>query len=465
MAVSNHSLKLKLMKLVNGEDWLHGEVAWVSSHDTVRDICAKYLPPLGLNQQYKALYRTRALDAHQVCGLLDGYRSDDAIVLHVGLQKFTEEFDNALRESIRHEREEVVQQLLEEDKQVIRSWHWEEAMQMKNKFVLHCLVHNATDSESGLCMAVKKGLQLHVRTLIEAKAPVNCTDSRQYSPLHIAASLNNKDMFKMLLQLRADPLLRTYADTPLHSVVVRGREDMLRLLVDNNSDADQLKKELSRALHTAGSKFCYSLIMVKQLLEARADVNGKQDGNTLLQRAVLAGNSELASCLLAGGADPDAVDKASLLYEVSKRDMMPQLRQLLDSKADVNIQNPQDGARPLHGAVLSDAKDVAACLLEARADINVEHSQKSLLYLAAEMGSEKVLPVLLEHGAVAPESFSGSPLQVAMQRNRTGIMKALVEKRPLAHQAMQAALQSQYHPAVIRFLNSCMEASSCECKE
>jgi ankyrin repeat protein len=117
-----------------------------------------------------------------------------------------------------------------------------------------------------------------------------------------------------------------FDESPLHAAAMRGRADVLELLLDaGGRDFVNTFSYLHETPLTAAARLGH-VDAVRVLLEADSDVNAHDEnnvGNTALQESVEAGFEPVVTLLLLAGANPNirgwmqlnAVDRAGVQYE------------------------------------------------------------------------------------------------------------------------------------------------------
>eukprot|EP00668_Euglena_longa_P030946 GGOE01039832.1.p1 GENE.GGOE01039832.1~~GGOE01039832.1.p1 ORF type:complete len:153 (+),score=28.67 GGOE01039832.1:181-639(+) len=123
-------------------------------------------------------------------------------------------------------------------------------------------------SERRLIDAVKRGevadgkKGMGVKSLIESRVDINCTDSGGNTPLHYASSNNQLEVAMVLLaNTNINPNLQdAYGRTALHLAACCGHLDMVKLLRSNAKVSTQIKNHLGKTPHdlaqAAGFKEC-----------------------------------------------------------------------------------------------------------------------------------------------------------------------------------------------------------------
>ena len=136
-------------------------------------------------------------------------------------------------------------------------------------------------------------------------------------------------------------------------------------------------------------------------------------------------------------ADPNRVrkaDGASALFVAAQDGYFDVVSLLLAYKADPNLATTDGGDTPLQMAAQENAADVARALLEHNANPDFVHPKHSngvtALHIAAQLGNEEVLSVLIEFGganvnAVRAES-GATPLIAAAQRGHANVVHKLL---------------------------------------
>jgi hypothetical protein len=186
---------------------------------------------------------------------------------------------------------------------------------------------------------------------------------------------------------------------------------------------------------TVGSYFGYE-VMVKFLLEAKADVDSKDNqSRTPLWWAAENGQEGVIKLLLNAKADINLKDdhilgQTPLLLAVEKgHEGIVKL--LLEAKADVDSEDDY-GRTSLWWAVKNRHEGIVKLLLEAKADMNSKDhifGQTPLLH-AAEKGHESIVKLLLEAKAdvnLKDDVLGRTPLLWAAMSRHKGVTKLLLE--------------------------------------
>lgn len=225
------------------------------------------------------------------------------------------------------------------------------------------------------------------------------------SPLSIYAGANedlikavekgNVNMVKQALKRKANPNTivnetgfipnKCSAGPILKCAAIKGKSDIVRLLLEHGADADMRDSDNGTALLYA----CYNpyryngnLEISRLLIEKGADVNaaGGPQNEHPLKAAAQSGNSQLVKLLIDSGADLNAINvrgTTALMWA-----NFDSLKVLIEAKADVNILN-SDGLPVI--AVYTSGIDwfyepavlvrVLDMLIKAGADVNFKSSE------------------------------------------------------------------------------------------
>jgi len=243
------------------------------------------------------------------------------------------------------------------------------------------------------------GNRREVAELLLAKGANINTEPGKHTPLHWAIREQHKDMIEWLLARGANPnadgggwatplhwavwfwdvvdtavLLvshggdihietQKYPWSPLYDAIWGGNRTMTEALVTKAGDTRAAKWAPLHTTVVSGDKQA-----IEDLLDEGADVNAKdEDGGTALSIGALRGDKEVASLLIAKGADVDA---------------------------------REDGCTPLYYAAWRGHRDVAELLIGKGADVNARDARgRSPLWQAKNRGHKEIVELLRKHGA------------------------------------------------------------------
>jgi len=241
-----------------------------------------------------------------------------------------------------------------------------------------------------------------VRALLKQHLDVNAADVDGTTALIYAAHQNDLDLVKALLAAGASAkAANRYRVTALAEACNVANGEMIGLLLKAGADPNATIGEGETPLMTASRTGTVS--GVKALLAAGADAKAKESyrGETALMWAVAENHADVVKLLLAAGAE---VNARSTYYDfkfrkvasggtqaiyfrggltpllfAARQGAVESAQLLIDSGADVNMAEPEFNFTPLLEAIYNDHYDLAALLVDKKADAD------GALYLAVEM--------------------------------------------------------------------------------
>ncbi|KAF1313558.1 Serine/threonine protein kinase, partial [Globisporangium splendens] len=230
----------------------------------------------------------------------------------------------------------------------------------------------------------------------------------------------------------------------------------------NQAEIKATRDEIVKAAKEGGVEAIRQVVL--QCSDAASCLNGLGSiGVTPLYMAVLKGNVELVTYLLASGASPllptakgrsplfaailsDSLEilnllieagasihetGGELLFEATRRGRFEIATWLLESGvADVHFVSPISGMTPLFAAASFGNTQLAAKFLSKGADVNLRTNKgQTPLFVAALLGHLEMVRFLLEHGAtVEPATEHGeTPLSVACGWGHLDVVQELVK--------------------------------------
>ena len=219
--------------------------------------------------------------------------------------------------------------------------------------------------------------------------PVENGHSRQ---LISACETNSLDELEALLQ---QPLMPDASDeigcTAVFTAAEHGHSQCLSLLFEAGAAVDR------RALYVAARQG-HSKIVQMLLENGAAKEKSKLHGAFVV--AAEFGKSEVATLLLAAGADAEAIiaeGAQTALHLAAEGGYVDTVRLLLEARADTNTA-AGSGETPLHAAVWDSQLEIVRLLLEAKADTNKGRVDcgATALHFAAVQGELEIFTLLLQ---------------------------------------------------------------------
>ncbi|KAI6170532.1 Serine/threonine-protein phosphatase 6 regulatory ankyrin repeat subunit B [Aphelenchoides bicaudatus] len=244
-----------------------------------------------------------------------------------------------------------------------------------------------------------------------SKLGTNWTDSEQQETLlHVASENGYYEATKALIQ--KDRRLVNYTDKyhrfPLHIASLKGRCNIIKLLLENNANPNALAKFGIDLPTTLPSVSALQLAAstehtecVRTLLNSGSDISHQdRDGVTALHIACQFGRYETAKTLI---------------------DKSPHLINVTDNY----------NRYPIHYAAWNGRCDIIKLLLESNADVNsLTRSSESALYLASKVGNVECARILLSNGAdINRQTYQGyTSIHVAAETGNYEVAKLLLER-------------------------------------
>ena len=250
--------------------------------------------------------------------------------------------------------------------------------------------------------------------LIFLEANVDALSRGGETPLMVAATYNRKKTAEVLLAkgARVDPANTRSGMSALHRAASAGHEDMVELLLANGADMLRKTKDEQTALDLAAANGHRNVAALLSAVGMQPKVNAQHQNITPLMRAAWAGNGEMVSTLLAGGADVNARDSGhwtalhyaandSRYYRTPDAVAAEIAGRLLAGGAQIDPRSRR-GLTPLFIAIASKRTRTAKALIDAGADIEViGYLESTALMRAAWAGNVDIVKLLLEKGANA----------------------------------------------------------------
>jgi ankyrin repeat protein len=305
----------------------------------------------------------------------------------------------------------------------------------------------AEPGKLSLVEAAKQGNRDVVRSLLGARADESLTGPEATEALIWAASRNDLEMADLLLGAGTDAKgANDYGATALYAAAGHADPAMTLKLLAAGADANARLASGETPLMVAARRG--NLETLHALLSNRANPNAQEanGGQTALMWAISERHVAVVEELVRGGADVGVHSKrgSTALMFAAQQSNPGYARILLDAGANANDVMPRTGVTPLIIACAMGNADVAALLLDKRADPDAAdvNSFTSLHHAAKDRGAVRIVKALLAHGAkpdvrlkqqkpsttVNGVSLQGAtPLLLAAEKNNFETIKVLVE--------------------------------------
>lgn len=157
---------------------------------------------------------------------------------------------------------------------------------------------------SDMLRAAERGDASRLELFLKAGMPVDARDSRDWTPLMVAAFNGNESAAKLLIENGADPTARDRAGyTPLHWAALKGYGEVVSLVAHRMDCNVQSNSGLTPLLQAAAAGH---IPVMEMLLRAGADPNlASSEGWTPLHKAVANGHEAAVALLMKSGAAVD----------------------------------------------------------------------------------------------------------------------------------------------------------------
>jgi ankyrin repeat protein len=328
----------------------------------------------------------------------------------------------------------------------------EQILSESNKNTTETDCYNDTNS----CSAASWEYDIIIERLVKIGVDINHVDKDGLTALHWAVFFNDLDRVKKLIQLGADVNAHTRDNlTPLHMLLLN-----IRRSLDKRAPSHKLFTAINSSTDThlaiieefiiAGANFnatnhhrdtvlhwacCVeNTAIALKIMEAKdiaLDACNQRD-NTALHVAMLNGNVELASHLLAAGAKLDYKNEQgeAPLHIAVCSNYIDLVLQLLEYGADIDCHNAPYGHTALHIATIIGNTELALKLIERGANIHrSNNNNETALHMAASRGLIELTLKLIEEGAKidTPNRNGDTPIHLAIRRGYHDLAAQLIK--------------------------------------
>ncbi|KAE8379811.1 ankyrin repeat-containing domain protein [Aspergillus bertholletiae] len=234
---------------------------------------------------------------------------------------------------------------------------------------VEAVLNYSADGRTALCWAAENGFESHVRMLLKRGAPTEVMDKRIVdTPLALASQNGHTTIVKLLLEKGANAAATgSSRKPPLAHAISAGHEDVVRALIDNGAPINATSWNDQTPLVQAIA--LRNIFIMSMLLDKGANVNEPlQSGWTPLMHAIFALSRST-----------DSATESAIIVEM---------------------------------------------LISRGADINAKADDHTPLSLATKTGSEYIIGLLLERGAIAAETGRQLPLAAKPHRGIRKLFKS-----------------------------------------
>ncbi|MEK7792957.1 MAG: ankyrin repeat domain-containing protein [Candidatus Hydrogenedentota bacterium] len=290
----------------------------------------------------------------------------------------------------------------------------------KGRYEVRPLHETAYDSKLSMTQA-----------LLDHRADVNAADFDGFTPLLRAASNNQPETVKLLLQSGSYPLAKNKGlETLLHIASLRQSLPISQLAIDAGVDVNAKGPSLMTALQIVAASD--RLDLVQLLLDHAADATAPDtNGVTPLHAAAQSGSVAVVRAIIKAGAELNArtLNDETPLLLAARAGSLEAARALIDAGADLTLED-NEGHTPLLTALRQSRMEIVDLLVGLESDHTTNSAGVTPLMAAAGEGSIEVVRLLLEKGS-SPTRLSldrgWNALHYAISRNDAPTTRLLIE--------------------------------------
>ncbi len=275
--------------------------------------------------------------------------------------------------------------------------HWA----IQHKSVVQLLLEKGADvnakndcGQTALCWVARDGpLVVAQILLVDYSADVDIQDNHGCTALHGAALRGREEMLRLLLKQGANPNIKDKDGwTSLHVATLKGYEAIVKVLSERLDDGGAILEWVASQRQHQEKRY-----MIGEILEKKAEGSTVLTG---LRVAVSERHLTRLQALLDKGADIDSMDVGgyTALTLAAYYGYGDAVVLLLRNGADVNMCGSREWP-PLHWACEQKETAVVQLLIENGADVNANKNGWTAMLLAAKTECLPTVQSLLENGA------------------------------------------------------------------
>lgn len=289
--------------------------------------------------------------------------------------------------------------------------------------------------------AAKDGNLDLVRKLVDDGIDVNCYDFQGTTPLYEAVAHNHEDIVHFLISKGANTNFRNFTCTlsPLHLAAANGNTNIIKMLLSGGANIDIIDYDGNTPLLIAS--FWHRREAVMLLVKMGADVESSHSfcRNRALHFAIGENDVKLVDFLIKSGANINAMNKdgetplalGAINGYRETVDLLAGYGAGFREPGRCNYPFPIGEKQEIHSCVIKGNFNRVKELIEKNPAI-VNQTGKfhdTPLYWAALLGREKIMDLLISHGAdIEICSWKSSPLLAAVYGRHINAVKILLSK-------------------------------------
>ncbi|XP_065085323.1 uncharacterized protein LOC135707425 isoform X2 [Ochlerotatus camptorhynchus] len=217
--------------------------------------------------------------------------------------------------------------------------------------------------------------------------------------------------------------------TALHSAVENGHFSVVKQLIENNADPNDMDEYNRTALHVASYK--ENMEIIQLLIDKGGNLNSKTIfGQTPLHLAVLNNHESVVKNLIANSADPNEMDdnKWTALHYACQNGNVETVKFLVEQYSNISSQTIF-GQTPLHIAALNGHAHVVELLIAKNADPDkVDDKQWTALHMACQNGNVETVKLFIKklENTNFQTIFGETPLHIAALNGHASVVEVLL---------------------------------------
>ncbi|CAM2862814.1 ankyrin repeat domain-containing protein [Legionella worsleiensis] len=264
------------------------------------------------------------------------------------------------------------------------------------------------------------------KLLIQHRANPEKENDHSFNALHIAAHFGQLEIARFILEIAPqliNVVTRTHFISPLYLAAENGHLELVNLFLQKGAEPNWVSRTGYTPLHIAARKGF--LAIVNRLIDASANINQiiPEGQLTPLYLAAEKGYVDVVDRLLREGADMQLTNNADFnpVHIAVINGHLAVLERLLQE--NVNINKPGDqGYTPLHCAVHSGDLNVVKCIVQNGANLNVfDDEDRCPLYLAAHLQLLDIFVFLFANEQYKQKNRINLLREVIRENNNTAI--------------------------------------------
>lgn len=246
--------------------------------------------------------------------------------------------------------------------------------------------------------------------------------------LHIAIMYEQEKITELLINYGADVNAKdACGKTPLFNAIWFGNFNIFKLLLNKKADINNDPEYLIIALEQGYREIAEVLLQ----LNISIPITDKYGVPVLHLAALTPKMVEVAELLIKKGVDINAVTKygVTTLHVATGVKNAKVVEVLLRHNVDVNLMDDND-TTPLHLSVLHGNSLITKMLLNKGANINAKRcNEYTALFIAVEEGHTKLVEILLKYGADVKSKikYDRTPLLLAIQKKKLTVIETLLK--------------------------------------